>query len=155
MGSLDILSVEAAVVLAAQQWPFQTCTFFKSGSGFRVTLALQWPYNTCHNLPHALQAIEERCNDIIREAHAVRHIKLDDSNRDALANSPLLRGVLPAPGHKLKGPVRLIEIEGVDINACGGTHLRSTAELQVGPTTSALCRVCNLLFCLCGLLVWL
>ena len=78
-----------------------------------------------------MQAIESRCNNVIRDARGITHIRLDDGNRDALANSPLLRGTLPAPGHKLRGAVRLIEIEGVDINACGGTHLRSTAELQV------------------------
>ena len=27
------------------------------------------------------------------------------------------------------GDIRLIEIEGIDLNTCGGTHLRSTAEL--------------------------
>ena len=32
------------------------------------------------------------------------------------------------PGHH--GEVRLVEIAGVDLNTCGGTHLRSTAELE-------------------------
>lgn len=27
--------------------------------------------------------------------------------------------------------MRLVEIAGVDVNACGGTHLASTAELQL------------------------
>ncbi len=31
----------------------------------------------------------------------------------------------------MAGPLRLVEIEGVDVNACGGTHLASTAELQL------------------------
>ena len=34
---------------------------------------------------------------------------------------------LPA-GHS--GDIRLVEIEGVDLNTCGGTHLRSTAEIE-------------------------
>ena len=29
-----------------------------------------------------------------------------------------------------QGDVRLVEIEGVDLNTCGGTHLRNTAELE-------------------------
>jgi len=29
------------------------------------------------------------------------------------------------------GRVRLVEIEGLDLQACGGTHVRSTAE--IGP----------------------
>jgi len=32
-------------------------------------------------------------------------------------------------GHR--GGVRLVEIEGLDLNTCGGTHLRSTAELEL------------------------
>ena len=31
-------------------------------------------------------------------------------------------------GHR--GSVRLVEIEGVDLNTCGGTHLDSTAEIE-------------------------
>ena len=34
---------------------------------------------------------------------------------------------LPA-GHS--GDIRLVEIEGVDLNTCGGTHLRSTGEIE-------------------------
>jgi len=34
---------------------------------------------------------------------------------------------LPA-GHS--GEIRLVEIEGVDLNTCGGTHLESTAEVE-------------------------
>lgn len=78
-----------------------------------------------------LQKIEARCNAVIRAGAALRQIVVDEQNRDALANAPTLRGALPLPDAR-KGPVRLIEIDGVDINACGGTHLRSTAELQVG-----------------------
>ncbi len=32
---------------------------------------------------------------------------------------------------KMQDLLRLIEIEGVDINPCGGTHLSCTSELQV------------------------
>ena len=31
----------------------------------------------------------------------------------------------------MQGGLRVVEIEGVDINACGGTHTASLAELQV------------------------
>ena len=34
---------------------------------------------------------------------------------------------LPA-GHS--GDIRLVEIEGIDLNTCGGTHLRSTGEIE-------------------------
>lgn len=66
-----------------------------------------------------LQAIEERCNEVIRSGAAVRQVVVSDSNRQAVAASKLLRGVLPPPDC-VNGPVRMIEIKGVDINACGG-----------------------------------
>ena len=31
----------------------------------------------------------------------------------------------------VEGPIRLIEIEGVDTNNCGGTHVQNTSELQM------------------------
>ena len=31
----------------------------------------------------------------------------------------------------VQGGLRLVEIEGVDLNACGGTHLKSLSEIQV------------------------
>jgi Ser-tRNA(Ala) deacylase AlaX len=37
----------------------------------------------------------------------------------------------PQAGCALQGGLRVVEIEGVDINACGGTHLASLAEIQV------------------------
>lgn len=44
-----------------------------------------------------------------------------------LATLPVRTRGLP-DGHS--GPVRLVEIAGVDLNTCGGTHVRSTAELE-------------------------
>ncbi|CAK0770566.1 hypothetical protein CVIRNUC_003780 [Coccomyxa viridis] len=82
-----------------------------------------------HLSSEQLRAIEERCNEVIRKGAAVSHVILTDSNRQQVASSSVLRGELP-PADKVKGPVRMIEIEGVDINACGGTHVHSAAEIQ-------------------------
>ena len=72
-----------------------------------------------------VRAVEDRANALIREARPVR-VRVVDA-----AEVPTLPGLrsrgLPA-GHA--GPVRLIEIEGVDLNTCGGTHLPSLAGLQ-------------------------
>ncbi len=46
-----------------------------------------------------------------------------------LANNPLLRGTLPPFGKY--DSLRMVEIEGLDINACGGTHLKNIGELKV------------------------
>ena len=76
-----------------------------------------------------LQDIERVCNDAIRQACSVSALVIT-SRQDPVLQSPIFRGTLP-PEDKVKGPLRLIQIEGIDINACGGTHLKSTAEIQV------------------------
>lgn len=51
---------------------------------------------------------------------------------DELAARPeLVRTMLVRPPVAGSGRVRLVEIEGVDLQACGGTHVRSTGE--IGP----------------------
>jgi len=98
-----------------------------------------------------LQAIEERCNEVIRSGAAVRQVVVSDSNRQAVASSKLLRGVLPPPD-RVNGPVRMIEIEGVDINACGGY---SPSPLVVALGWAQLCsnRADPYGFCKCSKLV--
>uniref|UniRef100_A0A7S0WG47 Alanyl-transfer RNA synthetases family profile domain-containing protein n=1 Tax=Pyramimonas obovata TaxID=1411642 RepID=A0A7S0WG47_9CHLO len=74
-----------------------------------------------------VSAIEARANVEIRTARQVKSLELDGTVQNE--NPAHLRGKLPPVGtHKV---VRLVEIEGLDVNACGGTHVRSTAELQL------------------------
>jgi alanyl-tRNA synthetase len=47
--------------------------------------------------------------------------------QEEVATLPVRSRGLPE-GHA--GDVRLVEIEGTDLNTCGGTHLRSTAEIE-------------------------
>lgn len=68
---------------------------------------------------HAEQA-EERANQLVREARPVR---IEFESADAVEG-------LRKPSQR-SGTLRIIEIEGLDRSACGGTHVRSTAE--VGP----------------------
>ncbi|MEE8525984.1 MAG: alanyl-tRNA editing protein [Thermoanaerobaculia bacterium] len=74
--------------------------------------------------PRQLEALEEAVNAEVRAARPVtaRRVSPDEVPRLEVRS----RG-LPA-GHR--GDVRLVEIEGVDLNTCGGTHLRSTAEIE-------------------------
>ncbi len=75
--------------------------------------------------PADLEALEEAVAAEIRAAHAVlpRRVTLDEFR--AL---PVRTRGLPE-GHA--GDVRLVEIEGVDLNTCAGTHLSNTAEIEV------------------------
>ncbi|MEP7084071.1 MAG: alanyl-tRNA editing protein [Betaproteobacteria bacterium] len=75
-------------------------------------------------------AIESRLNALIAAAHPVVPRWIAD---EELAGRPELvrtMSVQPPVGH---GRVRLLDIEGVDLQPCGGTHVRNTAE--IGPVT--------------------
>jgi misacylated tRNA(Ala) deacylase len=74
------------------------------------------------------EAIAERLNALIAEAHPVGPRWITDE--ELTANPELVRtmSVKPPSG---TGRVRLIEISGVDLQPCGGTHIRNTAE--IGP----------------------
>ena len=68
--------------------------------------------------------LEELVAAEIRAARKVaqRHVPLE-----VLASLPVRSRGLP-DGHV--GDVRLVEIEGIDLNTCGGTHLRVTSEIE-------------------------
>ncbi|MGB1779090.1 MAG: hypothetical protein ACPHQP_06015, partial [Longimicrobiales bacterium] len=71
-----------------------------------------------------LRLLEDAVAAEIRAARPVtaRRVSMDEYERTDARS----RG-LPA-GHS--GDVRLVEIDGVDLNTCGGTHCSSTAELE-------------------------
>jgi len=74
------------------------------------------------------EALTAALNRIVEEDHPVQPRWITD---EELAASPQLvrtMSVKPPSGH---GKVRLLEIEGVDLQPCGGTHVRRTGE--IGP----------------------
>ncbi len=71
------------------------------------------------------EALEEAVAAEIRAARPVRPRRVTREEFERL-EAVRTRG-LP-DGHA--GEVRLVEIEGVDLNTCGGTHLASTAEIE-------------------------
>ncbi|MCX8207142.1 MAG: alanyl-tRNA editing protein AlaXM [Methanothrix sp.] len=64
-------------------------------------------------------------NDIIKESHPVR-VKV--MTREEAMEIPYL--VKLAKNVPERESVRIIEIEGVDLQACGGTHVRNTSEIR-------------------------
>ncbi len=65
---------------------------------------------------------------LVAAARPVRHRWIDEAELDA--NPGLVRSMSVQPPRGL-GRVRVLEIEGVDLQPCGGTHVANTAE--VGP----------------------
>jgi misacylated tRNA(Ala) deacylase len=63
---------------------------------------------------------------LVDEAHAVRHRWISDEELDA--NPQLVRSMSVQPPRGT-GRVRLLEIDGVDLQPCGGTHVANTADV--------------------------
>jgi misacylated tRNA(Ala) deacylase len=73
-----------------------------------------------------LRALEPAINDAIRQDLPVRQLYVP--TEAALAERGLLRSRSVAPPPQPDGTVRVIEIAGLDRQACGGTHLGSTGQ---------------------------
>jgi misacylated tRNA(Ala) deacylase len=69
-----------------------------------------------------------RLNALIAEAHAVGPRWITDAE---LAEQPELVRTMSVKPPSGMGQVRLIEISGIDLQPCGGTHIRNTSE--IGP----------------------
>jgi misacylated tRNA(Ala) deacylase len=82
------------------------------------------------------EAIAAALNRLIEEDHPVRPVWITDAELAAKPELVRTMSVKPPTG---AGRVRLLEIEGVDLQPCGGTHVRRTGEIgpiQVGKIES-------------------
>ncbi len=70
--------------------------------------------------------LEEALNRLVAEDHAVAPRWIEEAELDA--NPQLVRTMSVQPPRG-RGRVRLLEIEGVDLQPCGGTHVARTAEI--------------------------
>jgi misacylated tRNA(Ala) deacylase len=70
--------------------------------------------------------IEAGLERLVAEAHPVSQRWITDAELDA--NPGLVRSMSVQPPRG-SGRVRLLEIEGVDLQPCGGTHVANTAEI--------------------------
>lgn len=72
------------------------------------------------------EQITTELNRLIREDHAVAPRWISDEELDA---SPELIRTMSVQPPRGSGLVRLLEIAGVDLQPCGGTHVASTGEI--------------------------
>jgi misacylated tRNA(Ala) deacylase len=70
--------------------------------------------------------IEARLNELTNAAHPTSSYWITDAELDARPELVKTMSVAPPRG---EGRVRLLEIPGVDLQACGGTHVKNTAEI--------------------------
>ena len=72
------------------------------------------------------EALTQGLARLVTEGHAVSHRWISEDELDA--NPGLVRSmsVQPPRGH---GRVRVMEVDGVDLQPCGGTHVANTAEI--------------------------
>ena len=78
------------------------------------------------NEPLDKEALNAGLARLIGEAHAVRHRWISEAELDA--NPGLVRSMSVQPPRG-QGRIRVLEIEGVDLQPCGGTHVANTAEI--------------------------
>jgi misacylated tRNA(Ala) deacylase len=72
------------------------------------------------------EAVEARLNALVAAGHRVAPRWITD---EELAASPELVRTMSVAPPLGQGRVRLLEVDGVDLQACGGTHVASTAEI--------------------------
>jgi alanyl-tRNA synthetase len=73
---------------------------------------------------HSVERVERIANELIAEDRALTARNVGRAEADALLAAGELRK-LP----ERAGTIRLIEIADCDLNACGGTHVRSTGQI--------------------------
>lgn len=102
----------------ARELHARTVSFHLGESSSTIDLAIETL------APHSLERVERMANELIAEDRptAIRTVPREEA--DAL----LAAGVLPKLPPR-EGAIRLIEIADYDLNACGGTHVRSTGQI--------------------------
>ncbi len=70
--------------------------------------------------------LTEKLNELVARDAVVRDRWITDEELDANPGLVKTMAVKPPRG---TGKVRLVEIEGIDLQPCGGTHVRRTGEI--------------------------
>ena len=76
--------------------------------------------------PLEREHLERELARLVSEAHEVRTVWITDEELDAKPELVRTMSVQPPRG---VGRIRLLQIDGVDLQACGGTHVANTREI--------------------------
>ncbi len=74
--------------------------------------------------PEELRAIEDQVNEWVKASRPVRALQMSRADAEAM-------GAMALFGEKYGEWVRVIEVEGVSRELCGGTHVANTAEIGI------------------------
>jgi alanyl-tRNA synthetase len=74
--------------------------------------------------PEDLRAIEDRVNEWIKASRPVRWLEMERAEAERL-------GAMALFGEKYGEWVRVVEVDGVSRELCGGTHVANTAEIGI------------------------
>jgi alanyl-tRNA synthetase len=79
--------------------------------------------------PEELREVEERVNEWVKASRPVRWMNMDREEAERL-------GAMALFGEKYGEWVRVVEVDGVSRELCGGTHVANTAEVGIFKITS-------------------
>ncbi|MFA4946873.1 MAG: alanine--tRNA ligase-related protein, partial [Candidatus Micrarchaeia archaeon] len=74
--------------------------------------------------PEQVERIEALVNDFVREAHPVRVSEMDRGDAEKKYSYRLYQG-----GGAIGKRIRVLDVEGIDVEACGGLHRSNTSEI--------------------------
>ncbi len=74
--------------------------------------------------PEELRDVEDRVNQWVKASHPVRWLEMERAEAEKL-------GAMALFGEKYGEWVRVVEVEGVSRELCGGTHVANTAEVGI------------------------
>jgi len=96
----------------------------QAGSSVRPD-KLRFDFNHGHSLsPEELGGIEDRVNAWIKQSRPVRWLEMERAEAEKL-------GAMALFGEKYGEWVRVVEVDGVSRELCGGTHVANTAEIGI------------------------
>jgi alanyl-tRNA synthetase len=96
----------------------------QAGSSVRPD-KLRFDFNHGHSLdPEELGEIEDRVNGWIKQSRPVRWLEMERAEAERL-------GAMALFGEKYGEWVRVVEVDGVSRELCGGTHVANTAEIGI------------------------
>ena len=72
------------------------------------------------------EEIEHKINNLVKEDHVISYQWITNNE---LEQQPELVRTMSVQPPKIKGKIRLVKIGNIDLQPCGGTHVKSTGEI--------------------------